>query len=71
MLYYQALDLRLVGDSDADQGGDLDQRKSTSNYVFLHSDDARSWSSNKRSYIVLSTKESKYVLCSALIQECV
>ena len=34
-LVYQGLELRLVGYSDADWGGDLDQRRSTSGYVFL------------------------------------
>ena len=34
-LCYQGNDLHLVGYTDADWGGDLDERKSTSGYVFL------------------------------------
>ena len=34
-LCYQGSDLQLVGYSDADWGGDLDERKSISGYVFL------------------------------------
>ncbi|XP_075099373.1 secreted RxLR effector protein 161-like [Nicotiana tabacum] len=39
--------LRLVGYINVDHGGDLDERKSTSGYVFLVSDSAISWSSKK------------------------
>ena len=69
MLCYQASDLCLVGYSDADWGGDLDQRKSTFGYAFLLSNGAISWSTKKQSYIALSTIESEYVVCSAAIQE--
>ena len=69
MLCYQALDLRLVGYSDADWGGDLDEHKSTSGYAFLLSDGAICWSSKKQSCIALSTMESEYVACSATVQE--
>ena len=34
-LCYQGNDLYLMGYTDADWGGDLDERKSTSGYVFL------------------------------------
>ena len=34
-LCYQGNDLHLMGYTDADWGGDLDERKSTSGYVFL------------------------------------
>ncbi|XP_075099346.1 secreted RxLR effector protein 161-like [Nicotiana tabacum] len=47
-IYYQGgKDMRIVGCSDADHGGDLDERKSTSGYIFLLSDGAISWSNNK------------------------
>ena len=69
MLCYQALDLRLVGYNDADWGSDLDQRKSTSGYIFLLSSGAMSWSSKKQSCIVLSTMELEYLACSIAVQE--
>ena len=61
--------LHLVGYSDVDWGGDLDQRKATSDYAFLLSNGAISWSTKKQSYIALSTIESEYVTCSAAVQE--
>ena len=69
MLCYQAFNLCLVGYSDADWGGDLDQLKSTSGYAFLLNNGAMSWSSQKKSYIALSTMESEYVACLAIVQE--
>ena len=67
ILCYQASDLCLVGYSDADWGGDLDQRKSTSGYTFLLNNGVISLSSKKQSYIVLSTMESEYVACLAVV----
>ncbi|XP_075095074.1 secreted RxLR effector protein 161-like [Nicotiana tabacum] len=61
LCYQGGKDLRLVRYSDADHGGDLDERKSTSGYVFLLSDGAISWSSKKQSHVSLSTMEAKYV----------
>ena len=47
MLCYQGKkDLRLIGYSDADWGGDVDQCKSTSGYAFLLNDSAILWSRN-------------------------
>ncbi|XP_033515400.1 secreted RxLR effector protein 161-like [Nicotiana tabacum] len=58
LCYQGGKDLRLVGYSDADHGGDLDERKSTSRYVFLLSDGAISCSSKKQSCVSLSTMEA-------------
>ena len=70
-LCYQGSDLRLIGYSDADWGGDLDQRKSTSGYVFLLNKGAISWSSKKQTCIALSTMEAEFIACSAAVQEAV
>ncbi|GMP96916.1 hypothetical protein CsSME_00045349 [Camellia sinensis var. sinensis] len=56
---------------DADWGGDLDERKSTSGYAFMLSDGAISWSSKKQSCIALSTMEAEFVACSSAVQEAV
>ena len=71
VLCYQGKDLRLVGYTYADWGGDLDQRKSTSGYAFFLNDYAISWSSKKQSCIALSTMEVEYVACSLTIHEAV
>ncbi|XP_059310006.1 secreted RxLR effector protein 161-like [Lycium ferocissimum] len=71
LCYQGNKDLRLVGYNDADHGGDLDERKSTSGYVFLLSDGAISWSSEKQSCISLSTMEAEYVAHASTAQEAV
>ena len=50
-----------VGYSDANWAGDLDDRKSTSVYVFQISNAAISWRSKKQSRVALSTAEAKYM----------
>ena len=55
--------------SDADWSGDLDDRKSTSGYVFMMSGAAISWNSKKQSCVALSTAEAEYVALSQASQE--
>ena len=69
VLCYQGKDLQLIGYSDADWGGDPDERKSTSGYAFLLGGGAISWCSKKQSCIALSTMEAEYIACSAAVQE--
>ncbi|XP_060190827.1 secreted RxLR effector protein 161-like [Lycium barbarum] len=71
LCYQGDKDLRLVGYNDANHGGDLDERKSTSGYVFLLSDGAMSWSSKKQSCISLSTMEAEYMDLASAVQEVV
>ncbi|XP_042972976.1 uncharacterized protein LOC122304776 [Carya illinoinensis] len=71
VLCYQGSDLQLRGYSDADWGSDLDERKSTTGYVFLLNNGAITWSSKKQPCIVLSTMEAEYIACSAAVQEVV
>ena len=70
-LVYQGSELRLVGYSDVDWGGDLDQRKSTYGYVFLLNKGDISWCSKKQTCIALSTMEAEFIACSAAVQEAV
>ena len=66
MLCYQGKkDLRLIGYSDADWGGDIDQSKSILGYAFLLNNSVILWSSKKQSCVALSTIEAEYVACSA------
>ena len=64
VLCYQGRDLRLIGYTYANWGGDPDQCKSTSGYAFLLNDCEISWGSKKQSCIALSTMEAEYVACS-------
>jgi len=63
VLCYQGGDLKLRGYLDADWGGNLDEFKSTSAYVFTLGEGAVSWCNKKQDCIALSTMEAEYVAC--------
>lgn len=66
MKFQKTEDNVLVGYSDADLAGDLDDRHSTSGNLFLFAGGAISWLSKKQPTVSLSTAEAEYVsLCSA------
>ncbi|PNY09558.1 hypothetical protein L195_g006112, partial [Trifolium pratense] len=54
-------DLNLIGWSDSDYAGDLDDRKSTTGFVFMLGSGAISWSSKKQPIVTLSTTEAEFV----------
>ena len=64
MLCYQAQCLRLVGYSDADWGGDPDERKSTSDYAFLLNGGASRWCRKKQTCVALSAMKAEYIASS-------
>ncbi|WVY99308.1 hypothetical protein V8G54_025378 [Vigna mungo] len=72
ILFYRNLktkELMLVGYSDADFGGDEDERKSTSGSVYFLNNAPVSWSSKKQTVIALSSCESEYVAgCNTVCQ---
>ena len=70
-LCYGGSDLRLQGYTDADWAGDLDERKSTSAFVFVLNGGAISWRSKKQEMIALSTMEAEYIAAAAAVQEAV
>ncbi|XP_048447466.1 secreted RxLR effector protein 161-like [Pyrus x bretschneideri] len=51
---------RLIGFTDSDYAGDLDDR-STSGSVFMMSSGAMSWSSRKQQLVTLSTTEAEFI----------
>lgn len=51
----------LLGYTDSDYAGDLDDRKSTSGYVFMFGSGVISWSSKKQPIVTLSTTEAEFV----------
>ena len=59
------------GHSDADWGGDLDDRKSTSGYVFKIAGGPVSWQSCKQSCVALSTAEAEYIALASAAQEAI
>jgi len=68
-LYYQGEVLELRSYSDADWAGDLDQRKSTTDYVFTLRGGAVSWGSKKQTSTTMSIAKAKYIACSTVVQE--
>ncbi|GKV27140.1 hypothetical protein SLEP1_g36344 [Rubroshorea leprosula] len=55
----------LVGFTDSDYAGDLDDRKSTSGLVFMLGSGAISWSSKKQPIVTLSTTKVEYVAATS------
>nr|XP_027187919.1 uncharacterized protein LOC113785507 [Cicer arietinum] len=53
-----------IGFTDADWCGDMDDRKSTIDYVFTINNSPISWCSKKQSIVALSTCEAEYVAAS-------
>ena len=60
-----------VGYSDSDFGGDSDDRRSTSGYIFQIGGAGISWRSKKQTSVALSTAEAEYVALSHATQEAV
>ncbi|UYV73992.1 hypothetical protein LAZ67_11001747 [Cordylochernes scorpioides] len=61
----------LIGFSDADFGGDLDTRKSTTGYVFMLNNGPISWCSQKQNCVSLSTTKSEYIAASKATKEAI
>ena len=60
-----------TGYSDADWAGDVNDRKSTSGFVFKLCGAAISWRSKKQSCVALSTAEAEYIALASAVQESV
>eukprot|EP00253_Pinus_taeda_P028724 PITA_28724 len=55
----------LIGYTDSDWAGSVDDRKSTSGYVFYMGSGAISWASKKQPIVALSIAEAEYVAATA------
>ncbi|RVW64797.1 Retrovirus-related Pol polyprotein from transposon TNT 1-94 [Vitis vinifera] len=65
IFYRKGGDDELVTYTDSDHAGDLDERKSTSGYVFLLSSGAISWSSKKQPIVSLSSTEAEFIAAAS------
>ncbi|KAK2981445.1 hypothetical protein RJ640_001959 [Escallonia rubra] len=61
VFYPASGDMKLVGYSDSDWARDMDDRKSTTGFVFYFSEAAFTWTSKKQSIVTLSTCEVEYM----------
>ena len=68
-LCFNGHNLQLQGYTDADWQGDLDDRKSTSSYIFTLAGGAISWCSRKQNSVALSSMEVKYIAASEAAKE--
>ena len=59
----------LVGYSDANWAGDLDDGHSTSGNLFIMAEGAISWMSRKQAVVALSTSEAEYIALSWLLRK--
>ena len=64
-------DTQLLGFSDSDCGGDRDDLKSTSGYVFTIGGTAISWKSKKPAVVALSSTEEEYIGISEATREAI
>ena len=60
-LYFTGASLKLQGYADADFASDIDNRKSTTEFVFTLGGTAISWVSNLQKIVTLSTTKAEYV----------
>ena len=61
----------LTGYTDADFAGDIDTRKSTSGFVFLHNNGPVAWSSRRQPCTATSTTESEFIAACEAAKEAV
>lgn len=69
--YKKGGDEELVGYADSNYAGDLDDRKSTSGYVFRLGLGAIAWSSKKQPIVTLSTTEAEFVAAAACASQAI
>ncbi|XP_070049850.1 secreted RxLR effector protein 161-like [Nicotiana tomentosiformis] len=61
LFYSSSSDFKFMGFCDGDYAGDIDNRKSTTGFVFFSGDSVISWSSKKQFIVTLSTCEAEYI----------
>ena len=61
--------INVKGYSDADWAGDVENRRSTSGYVFLVGDGVMSWNSKRQQTVAQSTMEVEYMAMNRCMRE--
>ena len=70
-MYESEIDYKLTGYTDSDWAGSIDDRKSTSGYVFQLGSKSISWSSKKQATVALSSSEAEYISATSSACEAV
>ncbi|KAJ0464501.1 putative RNA-directed DNA polymerase [Helianthus annuus] len=70
ILFKRECNPKLIGYCDADYAGDLNQRRSTTGYVFLFGSSPVCWCSKRQPTVSLSTTEAEYRAAAMAAQEC-
>ena len=71
IMYETKKDFKLTGYTDSDWAGSVDDRKSTSGYVFQLGNKVVSWSSKKQATVALSSVEAEYIAATSAAREAV
>lgn len=71
LLYGGTPELALTGHCDADWAGSVDDRRSTTGYVFTIAGGCVSWNSKKQATVALSTTEAEYMAAAQATKEAV
>ena len=71
LTYKPTNDTSMVGFSDADWAGNLDDRRSTTGYVFRIGSGAVCWASKRQATVALSSTEAEYVALTQATKEAV
>ena len=71
IMYETEKDFKLTGYTDSDWAGSVDDRKSTSGYVFQLGNKVVSWSSKKQATVALSSAEAEYIAATSAAREAV
>ncbi|XP_062093754.1 secreted RxLR effector protein 161-like [Humulus lupulus] len=67
--FTRSKEFKLLGFSDSDWGGSIDDMKSTSGYFFTLGSRVFSWSSKKQEIIAQSTTEAEFVAATAAVNQ--
>ena len=66
IMYSTSENFKLIGYTDSDNGGNIDDRKSTSEYTFHFGTGVVSWASKKQPIVSLSSAEAEYVAATSV-----